>query len=211
MIRLETDVLQMQYVYQEMLRKKQERERLESAGRVKYEYDSDEETEGGTWEHKRRMAEMEKTKEWADQLTTHGRGKHHLGDFLPPEELAKFMERFQAVQEGRPMPDESDYKEFKIAETNVGYQMLKKFGWTEGQGLGQDGSGITAPVNATRRNEAQGLGASLPQDLTTNDDEYDAYRKRMMLAYRFRPNPLNNPRRSYYWPRATSAASPLPG
>ena len=181
-----------------MLRKKQERDRLESAGRMKYEYDSDEETEGGTWEHKRRLAEMEKTKEWADQLTHHGRGKHHLGDFLPPEELNKFMQKFQAVQEGRALDDESDYQEFKIAETNVGYQMLKKFGWTEGQGLGLDGSGITAPVNATRRNESQGLGAAKPDDLTTNDNEYDAYRKRMMLAYRFRPNPLNNPRRPYY-------------
>ena len=188
----------MQYIYCEMLRKKQERDRLESAGRMKYEYDSDEETEGGTWEHKRRLAEMEKTKEWADQLTHHGRGKHHLGDFLPPEELNKFMQKFQAVQEGRALDDESDYQEFKIAETNVGYQMLKKFGWTEGQGLGLDGSGITAPVNATRRNESQGLGAAKPDDLTTNDNEYDAYRKRMMLAYRFRPNPLNNPRRPYY-------------
>ena len=28
----------------------------------KYEYDSDEETEGGTWEHKQRMSEMEATK-----------------------------------------------------------------------------------------------------------------------------------------------------
>ena len=31
----------------------------------KYEYDSDEETEGGTWEHKARMMEMEATMgEW---------------------------------------------------------------------------------------------------------------------------------------------------
>jgi len=191
------DQVKMQYVYHEMLRKKEERQRLEMAGKVKYEYDSDEETEGGTWEHKRRLAEMEKTKEWADQLTDNGRGKHHLSHFLPPEELAKFMEKFQAVQEGR-VVDESDYKEFKIAESNVGYQMLKKFGWSEGEGLGIGGSGITAPVNATRRNEAQGLGAMKPDELTSNDDEYDAYRKRMMLAYRFRPNPLNNPRRAYY-------------
>jgi splicing factor 4 len=69
----------MQYVYQEMLRKKQEKERLEMAGKVRYEYDSDEEIEGGTWEHKRRLAEMEKTKELAEQLTERGRGKHHLG------------------------------------------------------------------------------------------------------------------------------------
>lgn len=27
----------------------------------KYEYDSDEDTEGGTWEHKKRKAEMRKT------------------------------------------------------------------------------------------------------------------------------------------------------
>ena len=28
----------------------------------KYEYDSDEETEGGTWEHKQRAREMDETK-----------------------------------------------------------------------------------------------------------------------------------------------------
>ena len=37
----------MQYVYQEMLKKKQERDRLAQVGKVRYEYDSDEETEGG--------------------------------------------------------------------------------------------------------------------------------------------------------------------
>jgi len=29
-----------------------------------------------------------------------------------------------------------------------------------------------------------------PADLEKDDDEFEAYRKRMMLAYRFRPNPL---------------------
>lgn len=32
--------------------------------------------------------------EWAEKLTEMGRGKHHLGDFLPPEELEKFMETY---------------------------------------------------------------------------------------------------------------------
>lgn len=32
------------------------------ARRNKYDYDSDEETEGGTWEHRARLAEMEATK-----------------------------------------------------------------------------------------------------------------------------------------------------
>lgn len=35
-----------------------------------------------------------------------------------------------------------------------------------------------------------GFGIDRPAELTKGDDEYDAFRKRMMLAYRFRPNPL---------------------
>lgn len=38
--------------------------------------------------------------------------------------------------------------------------------------------------------ENQGLGVEKPAEVNRGDDEYDAYRKRMMLAYRFRPNPL---------------------
>lgn len=41
-------------LYQDMLRKKEEVERLQKAGKNKYEYDSDEDTDGGTWEHKAR-------------------------------------------------------------------------------------------------------------------------------------------------------------
>jgi hypothetical protein len=38
--------------------------------------------------------------------------------------------------------------------------------------------------------EGRGLGIERPSALDADDDEFDAYRKRMMLAYRFRPNPL---------------------
>ena len=43
-----------------------------------------------------------------------------------------------------------------------------------------------------------GLGANTGV-ADEDDDEFDTYRKRMMLSYRFRPNPMNNPRRQYYW------------
>ncbi|XP_075227018.1 uncharacterized protein LOC142327664 isoform X2 [Lycorma delicatula] len=185
-------------LYQDMLKKRRELEKLQAAGKFKYEYDSDEETEGGTWEHKLREKEMLATQLWADELTEAAKGKHHIGDFLPPEELSRFMEKYEALKQGRP-PDLSDYKEYKLKEDNIGFQMLQKLGWTEGQGLGSDGSGILDPVNkATVRADNQGLGIERPEDVTVGDDEYDAYRKRMMLAYRFRPNPLNNPRRPYY-------------
>ena len=35
-----------------------------------------------------------------------------------------------------------------------------------------------------------GLGISRPGEVKKDDDEFEIYRKRMMLAYRFRPNPL---------------------
>ncbi|XP_042333833.1 SURP and G-patch domain-containing protein 1 [Sceloporus undulatus] len=163
-------------------------------------YDSDEEVDNelGTWEHQLRRMEMDKTREWAEQLTQMGRGKHFIGDFLPPDELDKFMETFKALKEGRE-PDYSEYKEFKLTVENIGYQMLMKMGWKEGDGLGSDGQGIKAPVNkGVRAINGAGFGIDRPADLTKEDDEYEAFRKRMMLAYRFRPNPLNNPRRPYY-------------
>ncbi|XP_062843956.1 SURP and G-patch domain-containing protein 1 isoform X2 [Trichomycterus rosablanca] len=165
-----------------------------------HEYDSDEEidSQSGTWEHNLRKMEMEKTREWAEQLTEMGKGKHFIGDFLPPDELEKFMETFKALKEGRD-PDYSEYKEFKLTVENIGFKMLMKMGWKEGEGLGSEGQGIKNPVNkGTTAVNGAGFGVDRPADLSKNDDEYDAFRKRMMLAYRFRPNPLNNPRRPYY-------------
>ncbi|CAG5099525.1 Similar to SUGP1: SURP and G-patch domain-containing protein 1 (Homo sapiens), partial [Cotesia congregata] len=177
-------------LYQNLMKKREEVKRLESQGKHKYEYDSDEETEGGTWEHKLRSAEMEATQMWAEELTAQSEGKHHIGDFLPPDELKKFMEQYNAVKQGKE-PDLSDYKEFKLKEDNIGFQMLQKLGWTEGQGLGSEGSGRIDPVNkATSRLDSSGLGSDRPDNISRDDDEFDAYRKRMMLAYRFRPNPL---------------------
>lgn len=44
--------------------------------------------------------------------------------------------------------------------------------------------------SAQQRENNQGLGAASQTSTEYGDNEYDAYRKRMMLAYRFRPNPL---------------------
>jgi len=165
----------------------------------KYAYDSDEETEGGTWEHRQRKLEMEKTAREATQATQMmDVGSHHIGDFLPPEELNKFMNKYKAMQGGQPM-DNSEYQDNKLTQSNIGFKMMQKMGWNEGAGLGSTGTGITAPIGKSGNQVAgAGLGAGNASQASEDDDEFESYRKRMMMAYRFRPNPLNNPRRQYY-------------
>lgn len=41
-----------------------------------------------------------------------------------PEELKKFMEQYEAKKNNR-QPDLSDYKEYKLKEDNIGFQMLQ--------------------------------------------------------------------------------------
>lgn len=36
---------------------------------------------------------MQETQARASELTNMAEGKHHIGDFLPPDELARFMEK----------------------------------------------------------------------------------------------------------------------
>jgi splicing factor 4 len=191
---------ELQSIYQTMMVKRRELENFARQQQHKHEYDSDEETDQqtGTWEHRLRTAEMDITREWAVKLTEMAEGKHHIGDFIPAHELEKFMKTYSALKQGQTL-DVSDYRDFKIQAENIGYRLLEKFGWKEGQGLGKNSQGIINPVNkgATPVHHA-GLGQDRPSDLDRNDDEFQMYRKRMMLAYRFRPNPLNNPRRDYY-------------
>ncbi|XP_015791774.1 SURP and G-patch domain-containing protein 1 isoform X2 [Tetranychus urticae] len=194
------DQRKMKVLVQMIQKKRRKRERLERSGKNVYEYDSDEEVDGGTWEHRKRMKEMEKTAEWAAKLTEMNKGKHHLGDFLPPDQLERFMKKWDAIKDGSTsLLFDEDYRDFKLQSENQGYKMLAKLGWSEGQGLGVDNQGTTKPVDVDPNiGERAGLGQERPDELKPQDDEYEAYRKRMMLAYRFRPNPLNNPRRPYY-------------
>lgn len=71
-------------LFQDMQRKRQEIEAMAKNGKFKFEYDSDEDINGGTWEHKLRSQEMEATLKWAEALNQQCHGKHHIGDFLPP-------------------------------------------------------------------------------------------------------------------------------
>ena len=78
---------------------------------------------------------MEKTKQKAEELTHSGSGGHHIGDFLPPEELTKFMSKFEAIKSGQEYVEESDYAAQKLKQDNLGFKMLQRMGWNEGTGL----------------------------------------------------------------------------
>ena len=100
------------------------------------------------------------------------------------------------MKEGR-TGELEDYRKAKIQPDNVGFKMLQKEGWSKGSGLGPTEQGITAPINKGSASLGTGVGATKPEELVKEDDAFDLYRKRMMLSYKFRPNPLNNPRRPY--------------
>jgi splicing factor 4 len=50
------------------------------------------------------------------------------------------LKKADAVVNGLKVEKESDYEQHKIQEDNLGFQMLKKAGWSEGAGLGDGGN-----------------------------------------------------------------------
>jgi hypothetical protein len=152
--------------------------------------------EGGTWEHRKRAKEMLETAAKNLELTARSGASRHMGDYLPQQELQKFLQNAQTLAAGGTITKNDDYESARLTEQNIGYQMLQRAGWTTGSGLRS--SGVVTPINMTG-NGPNNAGVGLPngQDLVAGDDGYDEYRKRMMLAYKYRPNPLNNPRRQY--------------
>ncbi|KAK4793570.1 hypothetical protein SAY86_024005 [Trapa natans] len=122
---------------------------------------------------------------------------HHMGDFIPPEELEKFLASCNDVAAQKSAREAAE--KARIQADNVGHKLLSKMGWKEGEGLGSSRSGIADPIMAGEvKKDNLGVGAHKPGEVTSEDDIYEQYKKRMMLGYRYRPNPLGNPRKAYY-------------
>ncbi|XP_022756756.1 SURP and G-patch domain-containing protein 1-like protein isoform X2 [Durio zibethinus] len=122
---------------------------------------------------------------------------HHMGDYIPLEELEKFLAACNDAAAQKAAWETAE--KAKIQSDNVGHKLLSKMGWKEGEGLGSFKNGISDPIMAgdVKMNNL-GVGAHHPGEVTPDDDIYEQYKKRMMLGYRYRPNPLNNPRKAYY-------------
>ncbi|CAN1827663.1 SURP and G-patch domain-containing protein 1-like protein [Linum perenne] len=126
-----------------------------------------------------------------------GKRGHHMGDYIPPEELAKFMASCNDAAAQKAAHEAAERA--RIQADNVGHKLLSKMGWREGEGLGSSRSGIADPIMAGNiKKDNLGVGAQQPGEVAPEDDIYEQYKKRMMLGYRHRPNPLGNPRKAYY-------------
>ncbi|KAL8150221.1 hypothetical protein V2J09_020029 [Rumex salicifolius] len=126
-----------------------------------------------------------------------GKRGHHMGDYIPLEELSKFMSSCNDVSAQKYAKEAAERA--KIQADNVGHKLLSKMGWKEGEGLGSSRKGIADPIMAGDiKDNNLGVGAHKPGEVLPEDDIYEQYKKRMMLGYRHRPNPLNNPRKAYY-------------
>ncbi|TVU11146.1 hypothetical protein EJB05_44713 [Eragrostis curvula] len=131
--------------------------------------------------------------------SSHGPPKkgHHMGDFIPQEELEKFMARCNDAAAQKATKEAAE--KAKIQADNIGHKLLSKMGWREGEGLGSEKRGRADPIMAGDvKKDHLGVGAVQPGEVSSEDDIYEQYKKRMMLGYRYRPNPLNNPRKQYY-------------
>ncbi|XP_073228278.1 RNA-binding protein 5-like isoform X3 [Porites lutea] len=60
----------------------------------------------------------------------------------------------------------------RIGEENIGNQMLKAMGWTEGSGLGREGQGIVDPIEARMRSQNAGLGLKGSSYGASSSDSY---------------------------------------
>ncbi|NXU75660.1 SUGP1 protein, partial [Oreotrochilus melanogaster] len=156
-------------------------------------YDSDEEVDSelGTWEHQLRRMEMDKT-----------RG---VWGALPPS--ASLLPQRGGWKPGKGNEVLSASSLPPCSTLRVSVLPLGALTRAGGVFLGRKGGDLTHLLTSepsfpfsrgTTAVDGAGFGIDRPAELTKEDDEYEAFRKRMMLAYRFRPNPLNNPRRPYY-------------
>ncbi|XP_053150389.1 SURP and G-patch domain-containing protein 2 isoform X2 [Hemicordylus capensis] len=72
-----------------------------------------------------------------------------------------------------------EFRQNRLTQKNIGFQMLQKMGWKEGRGLGLQGSGIKEPIKVNPT-AGEGLGVAGKKN---RDDNFDVFRQRMIQMY----------------------------
>jgi len=70
-----------------------------------------------------------------------------------------------------------------IGNENIGNKLLKKMGWTDGQGLGKANQGRTSIIETERRVSSAGLGMQGSNYSVVGDSYKDCVKKMMFHRY----------------------------
>ncbi|XP_078526467.1 uncharacterized protein LOC144799137 isoform X2 [Lissotriton helveticus] len=97
-----------------------------------------------------------------------------------PVRITYEMPKGRPVLKKKPEKRDLDYANKKLTDTNVGFQMLSKMGWKEGEGLGSEGAGIKDPVKVGTTSRGEGLGEALVKQ----EDTFESFRQRMMQLHK---------------------------
>lgn len=85
-----------------------------------------------------------------------------------------------------------------IGSDNIGFRMLSKMGWQQGQGLGATNEGIVEPVHAHTRSK-QTIDSPAKQKTRSvgskNDDRFESYRRNMSYSYNATASASSNQKR----------------
>lgn len=110
------------------------------------------------------------------------REKFGQPDQPPPNRLkTKFLKQ---LEEQTLVVPETPNKD-GIGSDNIGNKMLKAMGWTEGQGLGKSGQGMSGIIEVQQRVKCAGLGMKGSSYGATAGDSYkDAVKKAMQARYK---------------------------
>eukprot|EP00357_Protocruzia_adherens_P028233 CAMPEP_0115029666 /NCGR_PEP_ID=MMETSP0216-20121206/37164_1 /TAXON_ID=223996 /ORGANISM="Protocruzia adherens, Strain Boccale" /LENGTH=344 /DNA_ID=CAMNT_0002406349 /DNA_START=163 /DNA_END=1197 /DNA_ORIENTATION=- len=148
--------------------------------------------------HRRRLMEMSATASKAQEVTDRNEGKRHLLQYLPQDELKKWnndVAKYKQTGQIRDDPNAQHKNVYNMttqepAESSVGHKMLYK-------SSASDPSDHNEAILVTQNVTALGKTTAGKNVENDADGLFQAYRQRMMMAYKHRPNPLNNPRRTY--------------
>lgn len=107
----------------------------------------------------------------ADRKTVLNQLKRKYGlrdaDYKPVKFARKYNDRAAARrrEKGVDVPNaktEASSTSVPISKKNKGFKMLEKLGWSQGQGIGKDASGMSEPIDVEMRAERAGLGSTQP-------------------------------------------------
>ncbi|XP_063003012.1 SURP and G-patch domain-containing protein 2 isoform X2 [Elgaria multicarinata webbii] len=73
-----------------------------------------------------------------------------------------------------------EFRNKRLNQNNIGFQMLQRMGWQEGLGLGLHGKGIKEPVKVGSTSAGEGLGVAREEK---KEDTFATFRQRMIQMY----------------------------